>query len=153
MGAELRACHFVAGQLVDVAGTSIGKGFQGVMKRWGFAGQPASHGSSLAHRLPGSIGSCQDPGKVHKGKKLPGRMGGVRRTVQNCYVWRVDPARNLMYVRGQVPGHKGNWVLVRDSVKAAFEEQPARPCPTVVGELPPPSVAPRQAADPCEYKE
>lgn len=89
-GTELRANLFVPGQYVDVCGTSIGKGFAGVMKRWGFKGQPASHGASLAHRVPGSTGGNQDPGKVWKGKKLPGRLGGVRKTVQNCLVYKVS---------------------------------------------------------------
>lgn len=89
-GTELRADLFVPGQYVDVSGTSIGKGFAGVMKRWGFAGGPASHGTSLAHRVPGSTGGNQDPGKVWKGKKLSGRLGGVRKTVQNCLVYKVS---------------------------------------------------------------
>lgn len=130
VGTELTAAHFVPGQYVDVAGTSIGKGFQGVMKRFNFAGGPASHGNSLAHRVPGSTGACQDPGKVFKGKKLPGRMGGKRRTVQNCLVFKVDLARNLVYVKGQVTGHKGNFVYIKDSVKKTSTEQPPRPFPT-----------------------
>lgn len=117
VGHTISASHFVPGQYVDVSGTSIGKGFQGVMKRWGFAGQPASHGNSLAHRKGGSTGQCQDPGKVFKGKKMPGRMGGVRATTMGCLVWRVDVDRGLVYVKGQVPGHKGNFVEVRDSRK------------------------------------
>lgn len=153
-GFTLSASHFVAGQYVDVTGTTIGKGFQGVMKKWGFAGQPASHGNSLAHRVPGSTGSCQDPGKVFKGKKMPGRMGGERRTVQNCLVWRVDPERNLIYVRGQVPGHKGNFVLVRDSVRKLLDAQPPLPIPSVgAGEVGAVTVAPRVGTDPFEYKE
>lgn len=131
VGHTLSAAHFVPGQYVDVAGTTIGKGFQGVMKRWGFAGQPASHGNSLSHRAPGSTGMCQDPGKVFKGKKMPGRMGGKRKTVQNCHVWRVDPERNLIYVRGQVPGHKGNFVEIKDAAHKKVEEQPLLPVPTV----------------------
>ena len=100
------------GQFVDVCGMSIGKGFQGVMKRWGFGGQPASHGASKSHRSTGSIGGCQDPGKVWKGKKMPGRMGNKRVTVQNLVVHSVDPDRNLIYVKGAVPGHKGNFVRI-----------------------------------------
>lgn len=109
---------------MDVTGITIGKGFQGVMKKWGFKGGPASHGNSLAHRVPGSTGQNQNPGKVFKGKKMPGRMGGEQRTVQNAYVFKVDPARNLLYLKGMVPGHKGNFVLVKDAVKMGFEQQP-----------------------------
>jgi large subunit ribosomal protein L3 len=152
VGTELRAGHFVAGQFVDVSGTTIGKGFQGVMKRWGFAGGPASHGNSLAHRTPGSIGACQDPGKVWKGTKLPGRMGGKRRTVQNCMVWRVDPIRNLLYVKGQVPGHKGNFVMVADSVKKVGRQPSELPVPTAEGAVEV-TVAPKSGQDPFEYKE
>ncbi|KAL4452373.1 hypothetical protein ABPG75_008035 [Micractinium tetrahymenae] len=155
VGHELRASHFVAGQYVDVTGTSIGKGFQGVMKRWGFSGQPASHGNSLAHRAAGSTGACQDPGKVFKGKKMAGRMGGERVTVQNCQVFRVDPVRNLLYVRGQVPGHKGNWVLVKDAVKMGLAQQPPLPVPTLLGgpAAGEATVAPRPEADPFDYRE
>jgi large subunit ribosomal protein L3 len=89
LGTPLSAAHFAAGQYVDVVGTTIGKGFQGVMKRWGFGGQPASHGTSKAHRSAGGIGGCQDPGKVWKGKKMAGRMGGARRTAQSLFVYKV----------------------------------------------------------------
>lgn len=153
VGFELRSSHFVAGQFVDVAGTSIGKGFQGVMKRWGFAGQPASHGASLSHRSAGSIGACQDPGKVFKGKKMAGRMGGERVTVQNCQVFRVDPARNLLYVQGHVPGHKGNWVLVKDSVKKTLAQQPPLPVPTLLGGEVGVTVMPKPTLDPFDYRE
>jgi large subunit ribosomal protein L3 len=195
VGQELRVSHFVAGQYVDVTGTSIGKGFQGVMKRWGFAGQPASHGNSLAHRAAGSTGACQvrssrrlrpgalialdgmsvssrlwpwvrllrhlicwlarlqDPGKVFKGKKMAGRMGGERVTVQNCQVFRVDPARNLLYVRGQVPGHKGNWVLVKDAVKKSVHEQPPLPVPTLLDAAMEVMVAAKRDIDPFAFKE
>jgi len=155
VGFTLTAAHFVAGQHVDVTGTTIGKGFQGVMKRWGFAGQPASHGNSLAHRGAGSTGGCQDPGKVFKGKKMAGRMGGERRTAQNCYVWRVDPQRNLLYLRGHVPGHKGNFVLVRDSVRKLPHQQPPLPIPSVTGDATnlQVTVAEKQGSDPYEYKE
>ena len=90
VGFELTAAHFVPGQFLDIAGTTIGKGFQGVMKKHGFKGQPASHGNSLAHRAPGGIGACQDPGKVWPGKKMPGRMGCKRRTVQSVWVYQVS---------------------------------------------------------------
>lgn len=158
VGHTFSAAHFVAGQYVDVTGTTIGKGFQGVMKKWGFAGQPASHGNSLSHRSAGSTGSCQDPGKVFKGKKMAGRMGGERRTVQNCLVWRVDPIRNLIYVRGQIPGHKGNFVLIRDAVRKQLHEQPPLPIPSVMAdndqdELNVVMVAPKMGTDPFEYRE
>ncbi|GLI64732.1 hypothetical protein VaNZ11_008099 [Volvox africanus] len=115
VGTHITAGHFVAGQRVDVTGWTKYKGFQGVMKRWGFKGQPASHGVSLSHRAPGAIGNRQDPGKVWKGKKLPGCMGDERRTVHHCLVYKVDAARNLVYVKGQVPGPKGRSVYLRDS--------------------------------------
>lgn len=153
VGTLLSASHFVPGQYVDISGTSIGKGFQGVMKRWGFAGQPASHGNSLSHRAPGSVGGCQDPGKVFKGKKLPGRMGGKRRTVQNCFVWRVDPDRGLIYVRGQVPGHRGNFVLIRDSVKKLSDQQPDLPIPTSLNLETGISIAPKLGLDPYRFAE
>ncbi len=89
VGTPLSAAHFTAGQYVDVTGTTIGKGFQGVMKRWGFAGGSASHGNSKAHRLAGSTGGCQDPGKVFPGKKMAGRMGGKRRTVLSAWLYKV----------------------------------------------------------------
>jgi large subunit ribosomal protein L3 len=113
----LTARHFLPGQRVDVVGTSIGKGFQGGMKRHGFAGQPATHGASKSHRAIGSTGGCQDPGKVFKGKKMPGRMGGKRITQQCLEVYKVDTARNLLFVRGAVPGHKGSVVRVQDAKK------------------------------------
>ncbi|TYI39046.1 hypothetical protein ES332_A02G072100v1 [Gossypium tomentosum] len=116
VGTSLGVRHFVPGQYVDVSGTSRGKGFQGAMKRWGFKGMPASHGASLSHRSPGSTGQRDAPGKVFKGKKMPGRMGGKTRTVKNVWVYKIDPARNLMWVRGQVPGAKGNFVFIKDSV-------------------------------------
>ena len=127
IGTELRASHFIPGQMVDVTGTSIGKGFQGVMKRWGFKGGPASHGCSKAHRKPGSIGQSTKPGRVFKGKKMAGRMGGDRVTVQNLPIYRVDNDRNLIYVRGAVPGHTGNWVRVRDAVKKLRKGNEAPP--------------------------
>lgn len=128
VGTELRAGHFTPGQYVDVSGTSIGKGFQGVMKRWGFKGGPASHGCSKAHRKPGSIGMSTKPGRVFKGKKMPGRMGNDRKTVQSLLMYRVDNERNLLYVRGPVPGNSGNWVEVRDAIlkmKPGDDLQPA----------------------------
>jgi large subunit ribosomal protein L3 len=102
---------------VDVAGTSIGKGFAGAMKRHNFKGLRASHGVSVSHRSLGSTGQCQDPGKVFKGKKMAGHMGAVRVTVQNLEVVRTDADRGLIMIKGAVPGSKGGWVTVRDAVK------------------------------------
>eukprot|EP00939_MAST-03C_sp_MAST-3C-sp1_P005276 g5276.t1 len=117
VGTELRADHFEEGAFVDVCGTSIGKGFQGVMKRHNFGGQPATHGASKSHRSIGSIGGCQDPGKVWKGQKMPGRMGNERVTTQSLHVEKIDPENNLIYVRGSVPGHKGNFVRITDATR------------------------------------
>jgi large subunit ribosomal protein L3 len=118
LGADLRVDLFEEGQAVDVIGTSIGKGFAGTVKRHNFSMQDATHGNSLAHRAPGSIGQNQTPGRVFKGKKMSGHMGNVRRTVQNLEVVRVDAERNLLLIRGAVPGHKGGRVIVRPAIKA-----------------------------------
>lgn len=117
LGSQIHARHFVPGQNLDIAGTSKGKGFQGAMKRHGFAGMPASHGVSLSHRSLGSVGQCQDPGKVFKGKKMAGRMGNDRVTVQNLRIVKVDRGRDLLYVAGNVPGQKGGFVELKDAVK------------------------------------
>ncbi|MBW6506157.1 MAG: 50S ribosomal protein L3 [Rhodobacteraceae bacterium] len=117
VGAEISAEHYAAGQFVDIAGTSIGKGFQGAMKRHNFGGLRASHGVSVSHRSHGSIGQCQDPGKVFKGKKMAGHMGNVRVTTQNIQVVRTDADRGLIMVKGSVPGNKGGWVTIKDAVK------------------------------------
>ncbi len=117
VGAEITADHFVSGQYVDVAGTSIGKGFAGAMKRHNFKGLRASHGVSVSHRSLGSTGQCQDPGKVFKGKKMAGHMGAARVTVQNLEVVKTDADRGLIMIKGAVPGSKGGWVTVRDAVK------------------------------------
>jgi large subunit ribosomal protein L3 len=117
-GSEIKVDLFSEGQKVDVIGTSIGKGFAGVVKRHHFHMQDATHGNSLAHRAPGSIGQNQTPGRVFKGKKMSGHMGNVRRTTQNLEVVRVDTERNLLLIRGAVPGHKGGRVIVRPAVKA-----------------------------------
>jgi len=116
-GTELVARHFVPGQRVDIIGTSIGKGFAGGMKRHGFAGQGASHGASKSHRSLGSTGGCQDPGKVFKGKKMAGRMGGKQITQQSLEVYKVDSERNLIFVKGSVPGNKGATVKITDTKK------------------------------------
>jgi len=117
-GGELKVDLFAEGQKVDVIGTSIGKGFAGGVKRHHFSMQDATHGNSLAHRAPGSIGQNQTPGRVFKGKKMAGHMGNVRRTAQNLVVVRVDTDRNLLLIKGAVPGHAGGKVIVRPAVKA-----------------------------------
>jgi large subunit ribosomal protein L3 len=117
VGDELTADHFVAGQIVDVTGTSIGKGYAGVMKRWNFAGLRASHGVSVSHRSHGSTGQRQDPGKVFKNKKMAGHLGDERVTVQNLTVVTTDVERGLIMVKGAVPGAEGGWVLIRDAAK------------------------------------
>jgi len=118
IGSEISLSMFEAGQNVDVCGTSIGKGFAGVVKRYNFRTQDATHGNSLSHRAPGSIGQCQTPGRVVKGKRMSGHMGNVRRTTQNIEVVRVDTERNLLLVKGSVPGAKGGDVIIRPAVKA-----------------------------------
>lgn len=119
VGSEVLADHFAAGQKVDIAGLTIGKGFAGAMKRWNFGGLRASHGVSISHRSHGSTGQCQDPGRVFKGKKMAGHYGQERRTVQNITVVRTDVERGLILVKGAIPGGAGSWVEVRDAVKVA----------------------------------
>jgi len=118
-GAKLSAAHFVAGQKVDVCGTSKGKGFAGGMKRWNFAGLEASHGVSISHRSLGSTGNRQDPGKTFKNKKMAGHLGVERITTLNLEVAGVDVDRGLLMIKGAVPGAKGGYVLVRDAIKRA----------------------------------
>ena len=127
VGAELTAEHFIPGQLVDVTGTSIGKGFAGAMKRWNFGGLRATHGVSVSHRSHGSTGNRQDPGKVFKNKKMAGHLGDDRVTTQNIKVVKVDVARGLIMLRGAVPGSKGGWVLVRDAVKHPIHKDAPKP--------------------------
>ncbi|XP_024531187.1 50S ribosomal protein L3-2, chloroplastic [Selaginella moellendorffii] len=115
VGTPLTVRHFVPGQFLDVTGVSIGKGFQGPMKRWGFAGMPASHGASLSHRSHGATGGRKSPGKVFKNKKMAGQMGNRKATVFCVWVYKVEPQRDLIWVKGQVPGCKGNFVYIRDS--------------------------------------
>lgn len=118
VGAELKVeTLFQPGQLVDVTGTTIGKGFAGTIKRHHFKGQPATHGNSLSHRAPGSIGQNQSPGRVFKGRRMAGQMGAARRSIQNLEVVRVDAERNLLLVKGAVPGAKGGDLIVRPAVK------------------------------------
>jgi len=116
-GDQLTADIFTVGQIVDVTGQSKGKGFAGTIKRWNFAGQDATHGNSVSHRVPGSIGQCQTPGRVFKGKKMSGHMGAERKTVQSLEIVRVDAERNLLLVKGAVPGATGGDVIVRPTTK------------------------------------
>ena len=122
VGEEITANHYFEGQFVDVSGTSIGKGFQGAMKRWNFGGLRATHGVSISHRSHGSTGQCQDPGRVFKGKKMAGHMGAARVTTQNLQVVRTDAGRGLIMVKGAVPGSKGGWVTIKDAVKKPIPE-------------------------------
>jgi len=121
-GAEIKVDIFKDGQKVDVSGTTIGKGFAGAIKRHHFSGQRTTHGNSRAHRAPGSIGQCQTPGRVLKGKRMAGQLGNVKRTTQNLEVVRVDAERNLLLIRGAVPGAKGGRVIITPAVKAGTQE-------------------------------
>jgi large subunit ribosomal protein L3 len=148
VGSELTVERFEAGQVVDVTGKSKGKGFQGGVKRWNFSMQDATHGNSISHRAPGSIGQCQTPGRVFKGKKMAGHMGAARVTTQNLEVVKTDADRGLVFIKGAVPGSKGGWVTVKDAVKkkapeglpfpaglkAAATEAPAEEAPAEGGE-------------------
>jgi len=125
VGARIGAGHFVEGQFVDVAGTTVGKGFAGAMKRHGFRGLRASHGVSVSHRSHGSTGQCQDPGRVFKGKKMAGHMGAARRSVQNLEVVRTDSELGVVMVKGAVPGAAGSWIEIRDAVKKPSPALPA----------------------------
>jgi large subunit ribosomal protein L3 len=133
VGAEIKADFFKAGQVVDVTGTTIGKGFAGTMKRHNFGGHNASHGVSVSHRTPGSIGQRQTPGRVFPGKRMSGHMGVVRRTTENLRVVEVDVERNLLLIRGAVPGSEGGQVVVRPSVKAARQANRKRIAPAKAG--------------------
>ena len=128
-GFELKVDAFEVGQVVDVTGTTIGKGFAGTMKRHNFGGLPATHGVSVSHRSPGSIGQRQTPGRVFLGKRMSGHMGQVRRTIENLKVVRIDAERNLLLVSGAVPGAEGGQVIVRPSVKAAAQLRRKRIAP------------------------
>ncbi len=129
-GDTLTAAHFVAGQLVDVVGTTKGKSFQGVMKRWNFGGLEASHGVSVSHRSHGSTGNRQDPGKTFKNKKMAGHLGVDRVTTQNLRVAAVDADKGLIMLTGAVPGAKGGWVLVSDAIKGKRPD--AAPYPAAI---------------------
>jgi large subunit ribosomal protein L3 len=132
-GAEIKADLFKAGEPVDVTGTTIGKGFAGTMKRHNFAGGYATHGNSLSHRAPGSIGQRQTPGRVFKGRRMSGHMGVMRRTTENLRVVEVDLERNLLLIRGAVPGAEGGEVIVRPSLKAARLAKRKTVAPSKVG--------------------
>jgi len=123
VGAELSADHFVTGQFVDVTGTTIGKGFAGGMKRWNFGGLRATHGVSVSHRSLGSTGQRQDPGRTFKGKKMAGHMGDERVTTQNLKVVGTDAALGIVMVKGNVPGHEGSYVLIKDAVKRTLPKE------------------------------
>ncbi|ORZ40281.1 50S ribosomal protein L3 [Catenaria anguillulae PL171] len=116
-GTQIAATHYEVGQFIDVTAKTVGKGFSGVMKRWGFGGQGATHGVSLTHRHPGATGACQDPGKVWKGKKMAGRHGGKQCTVLGLQIVKIDHEANVLYVKGSVPGHDEQFIKVRDAVK------------------------------------
>lgn len=127
VGAELCVSHFVPGQFVDVTGITLGKGYQGVMKRWNFGGLRATHGVSVSHRSPGSTGQRQSPGRVFKNKKMAGHMGNVQRTIQNLRVVEVHPEQGLIVVEGAVPGHKGSWLTIKDAVKMPLPKDAPKP--------------------------
>lgn len=135
-GTEVKVDLFKAGQAVDVTGTTIGKGYAGVMKRHNFGGLPATHGVSVSHRSPGSIGQRQTPGRVFKGRRMSGHMGVVRRTTENLKVVQVDAERNLLLIQGAVPGAEGGQVIVRPSLKAARRALRKTVAPTKVGSAP-----------------
>ena len=141
VGTEITVAMFQVGQIVDVTGTTLGKGFAGTMKRHNFAGHHATHGVSLSHRTPGSIGQRQTPGRVFAGKRMSGHMGVVRRTIENLKVVEIDSARNVLLIRGAVPGSDGGQVVVRPSVKAARQlnrkyTAPSKAAPVAKGAAP-----------------
>lgn len=142
VGAEVTAAHFLEGQLVDVTGETIGKGFAGAMKRHGFKGLRATHGVSVSHRSHGSTGNSQDPGKVWKGKKMAGHMGAKQRTTQHLEVVRVDAERGLVMIKGAVPGSEGGYLYIRDSVRRPMPE--GAPMPAAIKQ----DAAPAQADSP-----
>ena len=155
VGAEISADHFVAGQLVDVAGHTQGKGFAGAMKRWGFGGLRATHGVSVSHRSHGSTGQRQDPGKVFKNKKMAGHMGDRQRTQQNLEIVLTDADRGLLFVRGSVPGAKGTWLTVSDAVKVSRHADAPYPASvrSAGGQVEAPAETPVEVADAPEAVE
>jgi large subunit ribosomal protein L3 len=132
VGSEIKAGIFTVGAVVDVTGTTMGKGFAGTMKRHNFAGHHASHGVSVSHRTPGSIGQRQTPGRVFPGKRMSGHMGVVRRTVENLKVIEIDAERNLLLISGAVPGAEGGQVIVRPSVKAEAQKRRKKVAPSKI---------------------
>ncbi|ORY42292.1 translation protein [Rhizoclosmatium globosum] len=139
-GTKLTAMHFLPGQFVDCQAKTTGKGFQGPIKRWGFKGLRATHGVSLSHRSGGSTGNRQLPGKIFKGKKMAGRMGGRTRTVQNLRIMKIDTVHNLLYVKGAVPGPEHKYVRISDAIRKGwhglcFPEGAAVPFPTFTGSI------------------
>ena len=142
VGAEITAAHFVAGQYVDVTGTSIGKGFAGGMKRHNFHGLRATHGVSVSHRSLGSTGQRQDPGKTFKGKKMAGHLGAKRVTTQSLRIVAADAERGVLMIKGAVPGSEGGWVLINDAVKKALPKDLPTP-----GKFRLPEAAPAAAAN------
>ncbi|KCV72524.1 50S ribosomal protein L3, variant [Fonticula alba] len=159
VGHVLEATHFYPGQYIDVTSVSVGKGFQGPMKRWNFGGNPATHGVSKSHRSHGGTGACQDPGRIFKNKKMAGRMGGKRVTAINLQVLKVDTVLNLLYVKGAVPGSTATYVRVRDAAKKAHLIAPAFPTfqteavlkEAGIEELPRELLIPKVGIDPNEY--
>ncbi len=152
IGVALSAKHFVAGQYVDVVGTSIGKGFAGAMKRHNFGGLRASHGVSVSHRSHGSTGQCQEPGKVFKGKKMAGHMGNERVTTQNLEVVAIDEEDNLILVKGAVPGAKSGWVLISDAIKRPVPKDAPLPAAIIEAAAEDVKVEDTPAADSAEDK-
>ena len=148
VGAEMTADHFVEGQLVDIQGETIGKGFAGAMKRWNFGGLRATHGVSVSHRSHGSTGQRQDPGRTFKGKKMAGHYGTETVTTQNLTVVRVDAERGLIMIKGAVPGHEGTYVNIRDAVKSKAPE--GAPFPGAFKKAGQAEAAPAPAETPAE---
>ncbi|MFP6710587.1 MAG: 50S ribosomal protein L3 [Rhodospirillales bacterium] len=153
VGVELTADHFVAGQYVDVVGTTQGKGFAGAMKRHGFKGLRASHGVSISHRSHGSTGQCQDPGKVFKGKKMAGHMGATQVTAQSLEIVLTDAERGIIMVKGAIPGSKGGYILVKDALKKALPDDVPMPAGIRGGATPTEEEAPADEAAPEEVVE
>ncbi len=153
VGVELTADHFVAGQYVDVVGTTQGKGFAGAMKRHGFKGLRASHGVSISHRSHGSTGQCQDPGKVFKGKKMAGHMGASQVTAQSLEIVLTDAERGIIMVKGAIPGSKGGYILVKDALKKALPDDVPMPAGIRGGATPTEEEAPADEAAPEEVVE
>jgi large subunit ribosomal protein L3 len=151
VGAELSAAHFIPGQRVDVTGTSIGKGFAGVIKRHGFRGLRATHGVSISHRSHGSTGNRQDPGRVFKGKKMAGHLGDRRVTTSNLTIVATDPERGLIMIKGSVPGAEGGFVLIKDAAKRPRPKE--APLPAALKANPVSETAPAPAAPAAENKE